>query len=67
MLDRLNVPFFRPMAAFEKSGQYVDGTVFLEGLVYFHDKWFLYYGCADSQVGVAIYDPAVKTPGDNLK
>ena len=67
VLDRLDVPFFRPMAEFEKSGQYVDGTVFLEGLVYFHDKWFLYYGCADSQVGVAIYDPAVKTPGDNLK
>ena len=67
VLDRLDVPFFRPMAAFEKSGQYVDGTVFLEGLVYFRDKWFLYYGCADSQVGVAIYDPTVKTPGDNLK
>jgi len=29
-------------------------TTFAEGLVYFHDKWFLYYGCADSLVGVAI-------------
>ncbi|MGD9558357.1 MAG: glycoside hydrolase family 130 protein [Mangrovibacterium sp.] len=56
----LDEPFFRPMADFEKSGQYVDGTVFIEGLVYFRKKWFLYYGCADSKVGVAIYDPQAK-------
>lgn len=64
VLQRLDVPFFRPMASFEKSGQYVDGTVFIEGLVYFKKKWFLYYGCADSQVGVAVFDPKIKTPGD---
>ena len=67
LLDRLDVPFFRPMDAFEKSGQYVDGTVFIEGLVFFGKKWYLYYGCADSQVGVAIYDPAKKTPGDPIR
>lgn len=66
VLQRLDVPFFRPMASFEKSGQYVDGTVFIEGLVFFKNKWFLYYGCADSQVGVAVYDPAKKTPGDQI-
>lgn len=66
VLQRLDVPFFRPMASFEKSGQYVDGTVFIEGLVFFKNKWYLYYGCADSQVGVAIYDPAKKTPGDQI-
>ncbi len=65
-LRRLDVPFFRPMDAFEKSGQYVDGTVFLEGLVFFKHKWYLYYGCADSKVGVAIYDPTKKTPGDAI-
>ena len=64
LLKRLDVPFFRPMETFEKSGQYVDGTVFIEGLVFFKDKWYLYYGCADSQVGVAVYDPAKKVPGD---
>ena len=58
VIGRLNKPFFKPSADFEKSGQYVDGTVFIEGLVYFNQKWFLYYGCADSKVGVAIYDPA---------
>lgn len=57
-IGRLDVPFFRPMEPFEKSGQYVNGTVFMEGLVFFKKKWFLYYGSADSHVGVAIYDPA---------
>ncbi|MCF0063934.1 glycoside hydrolase family 130 protein [Dyadobacter chenwenxiniae] len=66
VLARLDVPFFRPMEPFEKSGQYVAGTVFIEGMVYFKNKWLLYYGCADSRVGVAIYDPKTKTSGDPL-
>ena len=57
LVDRLDKPFFRPMEAFEKSGQYAAGTVFTEGLVYHQGKWFLYYGCADSFVGVAVCDP----------
>lgn len=55
LLDRLDSPFFWPQASFEKSGQYPDGTVFVEGLVPFQGKWFLYYGCADSRVSVAVY------------
>lgn len=57
LVDRLDKPFFRPVADFEKSGQYAAGTVFTEGLVWHQDKWFLYYGCADSFVGVAVCDP----------
>ncbi|TSJ39145.1 hypothetical protein FO440_15380 [Mucilaginibacter corticis] len=57
-VTRLDLPFLRPMKPFEKSGQYVNGTVFIEGMVYFKKKWFLYYGCADSRVAVAVYDPA---------
>ena len=57
LISRLDEPFFRPMDSFEKSGQYVDGTVFIEGMVYFKGKWYLYYGWADSKVGVAVYDP----------
>lgn len=57
LISRLDEPFFRPMDSFEKSGQYVDGTVFIEGMVYFKGKWYLYYGCADSKVGVAVCDP----------
>ncbi len=57
VLERLDTPFLRPMEDFEKSGQYVDGTVFIQGLTYYKSKWFLYYGCADSKVGVAVFDP----------
>ncbi len=56
-ITRLNIPFLRPREAFEKSGQYVNGTVFIEGMTFFHKRWFLYYGCADSRVAVAIYNP----------
>lgn len=67
VIARLDVPFFRPMDDFEKSGQYVDGTVFIEGLAFYKGKWFLYYGCADSKVAVAIYDPANKVAGDPIE
>ncbi len=56
VLDRCDNYFFKPELDFEKSGQYTDGTVFIEGLVYFKDKWYLYYGTADSYVGVAVCD-----------
>lgn len=65
-IARLDVPFLRPMESFEKSGQYVNGTVFIEGMVFFQQKWFLYYGCADSKVGVAVYDPSKPTDGDPI-
>lgn len=54
VLDRLDEPFFVPEADFEKSGQYPAGTVFIEGLVTLNGKWYLYYGCADSRVSVAV-------------
>jgi predicted GH43/DUF377 family glycosyl hydrolase len=66
LLARMDVPFFRPMESYEKSGQYADGTVFIEGLVYYQKKWFLYYGCADSKVGVAVYDPEYSMNGDPI-
>lgn len=52
VLARLDEPFLVPQDDFEKSGQYPAGTVFIEGLVLFRNKWFLYYGCADSRVAV---------------
>lgn len=60
LLKRLDKPFLIPTESFEKSGQYPDGTVFIEGLVFFHNKWYLYYGCADSRVAVAVYDPKTR-------
>ena len=41
-IARLDRPFFRPMASYEKTGQYTAGTVFVEGLSYFKGKWYLY-------------------------
>ena len=60
LIDRLDKPFYTPESDFEKSGQYPAGTVFIEGLVFHNQKWFLYYGCADSRVAVAVYDPLKK-------
>ena len=57
LLGQLDKPFYIPEADFEKSGQYPAGTVFIEGLVFYGKKWYLYYGCADSRVAVAVYDP----------
>jgi predicted GH43/DUF377 family glycosyl hydrolase len=51
---RTATPFFQPKLPWEQSGQYAAGTTFAEGLVWFHDRWLLYYGCADSRVGVAM-------------
>lgn len=59
-ITRLDKPFMVPTESFEKSGQYPAGTVFIEGLVYFQNKYMLYYGCADSRVSVAVYDPSKK-------
>ena len=64
VIQRMDVPFLRPMEEFEKSGQYKDGTVFIQGLTYFKNKWYLYYGCADSRVAVAVYDPTKLTDFD---
>ena len=52
LLTRTEKPVLKPEQPFEKTGQYIAGTTFAEGLVPFQGKWFLYYGCADSSVGV---------------
>jgi predicted GH43/DUF377 family glycosyl hydrolase len=54
LLARTKTPFFQPKLPWEQSGQYAAGTTFAEGLVWFHARWWLYYGCADSRVGVAM-------------
>lgn len=53
LLTQTAEPVLKPELPYEKTGQYAAGTTFAEGLVYFHKKWFLYYGCADSLVAVA--------------
>lgn len=54
VLKRSEGYFLTPERPYEMKGQYQGGTVFIQGLVYFQNKWFLYYGTADSAIGVAI-------------
>lgn len=60
LITQLAQPVLKPELPYEKTGQYAAGTTFAEGLVRFHNQWFLYYGCADSLVAVAT--APVKTP-----
>jgi predicted GH43/DUF377 family glycosyl hydrolase len=52
IIDRSEQTFFKPDKDYEIRGQ-VNNVCFLEGLVYFKKRWFLYYGTADSQIAVA--------------
>ncbi len=52
LIEQTDAPVLKPELPYEKTGQYAAGTTFAEGLVWFHDQWFLYYGCADSLVAV---------------
>jgi predicted GH43/DUF377 family glycosyl hydrolase len=56
LLERAEKPFIQPELPWERSGQYKAGTTFLEGLSYFKDKLYLYYGTADTYVGLAVGD-----------
>jgi predicted GH43/DUF377 family glycosyl hydrolase len=66
LLARASQPFLMPERPYEKTGQYGAGTTFAEGLVYFHRHWFLYYGCADSRVGVVEAPGSLKSVGSTL-
>ncbi|HYE56527.1 MAG TPA: glycoside hydrolase family 130 protein [Chitinophagaceae bacterium] len=45
--------FIKPDKDYETTGQ-VNHVCFLEGLVQYKGKWFLYYGTADSKIAVAV-------------
>jgi predicted GH43/DUF377 family glycosyl hydrolase/lysophospholipase L1-like esterase len=66
LLTQTDRPVLKPELPYEKTGQYAAGTTFAEGLVFFHNKWFLYYGCADSLVAVATA-PAEAMSGESLR
>lgn len=53
LLDRTESYFIHPDKDYEKVGE-VNEVCFVEGLVYFKDTWFLYYGTADSKIAVAV-------------
>ena len=53
VLDRSENFFLTPDKPYEIKGE-VNNVCFLEGLVKYHDRWFLYYGTADSKIAVAV-------------
>ncbi len=53
ILQRLDSYFMKPDKGYEMSGQ-VNNVCFVEGLANFNNKWFLYYGTADSKIAVAV-------------
>ncbi len=52
MIDRMEGYFIHPDKPYEKNGE-VNEVCFVEGLVYFKNRWLLYYGTADSKIAVA--------------
>jgi predicted GH43/DUF377 family glycosyl hydrolase len=55
IVKRLNAYFMKPEQPYELSGQ-VNQVCFAEGLTEFKEKWYLYYGTADSKIAVAVCD-----------
>ncbi len=53
VIKRLDNYFIKPDKPYEFTGQ-VNQVCFLEGLANFHNKWFLYYGTADSRIAVGL-------------
>ena len=53
VVDRMNTYFMKPEKDYELTGQ-VNHVCFAEGLVNYKNKWFLYYGTADSKIAVAV-------------
>lgn len=53
VIDRMDIYFMKPDKPYELTGQ-VNHVCFVEGLVNFKGKWFLYYGTADSKIAVAV-------------
>ncbi|GAB3938375.1 glycoside hydrolase family 130 protein [Larkinella terrae] len=52
LLDRSETYFMKPDQPYEIVGQ-VNNVCFIEGMVPYKGKWFLYYGTADSKIAVA--------------
>jgi predicted GH43/DUF377 family glycosyl hydrolase len=66
LIARSDSAFLKPTEGYERTGQYSAGTTFVEGLVPFQGRWFLYYGTADSRVGVAVWDQQPQSPATSI-
>lgn len=55
LIARLEKNFIRPDKDYEITGQ-INQVCFLEGMVYFNNRWFLYFGTADSKIAAAVHE-----------
>lgn len=55
LIDRARDYFIFPDKPYEKAGE-VNNVCFVEGMVHFKNRWFLFYGTADSKIAVAVKD-----------
>ena len=53
IINRMNDYFLKPEQPYEFSGE-VNNVCFAEGLASYKNKWWLYYGTADSKIAVAV-------------
>lgn len=53
IIERMNTYFLKPEQPYEFSGE-VNNVCFAEGLAFYKNKWWLYYGTADSKIAVAV-------------
>jgi len=53
IINRLDNPFMTVTEQYEEKGN-VDNVVFIEGLAFAGNQYYLYYGCADTLVSVAV-------------
>lgn len=53
IINRMNTYFLKPEQPYELIGE-VNNVCFAEGLTLYKNKWWLYYGTADSKIAVAV-------------
>ena len=53
ILKRMDTYFMKPEKPYEITGQ-VNQVCFIEGLAWYKNNWWLYYGTADSKIAVAV-------------
>lgn len=53
IINRMNKYFLKPDKPYEFTGE-VNNVCFAEGLTLYKNKWWLYYGTADSKIAVAV-------------
>ncbi|MFT8357789.1 glycoside hydrolase family 130 protein [Bifidobacterium aquikefiri] len=56
VLARMTTSWLHPQT-FEEVNGLIPNVTFVEGLVYFHDLWFAYYGQSDTTLATAVFDP----------